>query len=569
MGDLPAGRPESVSSVRELTMTSRVRRVVITAVALTLICTAGASDKPAPTTTSRAAAGGQVRVEGDRIITPDGWFARTKVERLPLPEEITTAFVIPIHGPIGTSTYEAVKRKVVRCKAAGAQIVIFDMNTPGGRGDAMYGIVEQILDELHGITTVAYVTRRAYSAGAVISLACNEIVMAPGAIIGDAMPIMISPQGQFVPIPDAERAKIESAILAEVRLLAQKRGHSEILCQAMVTLKIEVWLIRNTKTRELKVVDAKLWRGKVAGEPERDSSVVAKPQDAPWEYVRTVVGDDKLATLTTDEVVMTGLAAYVFDDMDALKKHYNITAEPTVLTDNWAEDLVGFLTSPVVMGILMFIGIVAIYAEIHTPGFGVAGTVAIICFAIIFGSHYLIGLAQWWEIALFFIGLALLAVEVFLIPGFGVAGVAGILCCVVALLALLIPNAPTELPWPDTAGTWEMFKTGVLWLMTAFVAAAAAAVFLARYLPRIPIAGRLVLAAPEGSLTAPTTEDAPILNIRPGQVGEVAQTCRPVGKVRIGGLLVDAVADGAFIQAGAEVVVLRNEGNRVVIEAKT
>ena len=560
-----------MSSVRELTMASRLRRIVITAVALTLICTARASDKPAPTATGRNAAGaqvprGQVRVEGDRIITPDGWFARPQVERPPLPKEITKAFVIPIYGAIGTSTYEAVKRKVARCKTGGAQIVIFDMNTPGGRGDAMEEIVRQILDELHGITTVAYVNRRAYSAGAVISLACNEIVMAPGAILGDAMPIMISPQGQLVPIPEAERAKIESAILAEVRLLAQKRGHSEILCQAMVTLKIEVWLIRNTGTHELKVVDAKLWRGKVAGEPEKDSSVIL---ETTWEYVRTVVGSDKLATLTTDEVVGTGLSSFVFDDMDALKKHYNIAAEPTVLTDNWSEGLVAFLTSPVVMSILIFVGMLAIYAEIHTPGFGVAGAIAIVCFAIVFGSHYLVGLAQWWEIALFFVGVLLLLVELLLIPGFGITGVAGILCCIVALLAMLIPNAPTELPWPRTEGAWEMFKTGVLWLMTAFVAAAAAAAFLARYLPNIPIAGRLVLAAPVIAQVPPTTEDAPILNIRPGQVGEVTQTCRPVGKVRIGGLLVDAVADGAFIQAGAEVVVLRNEGNRVVIEAKT
>ncbi|MCD4699927.1 MAG: hypothetical protein K8R91_05070, partial [Phycisphaerae bacterium] len=522
-----------MSSVRELTLASKLRRFVVAAVALVLICTAGAADKPAATTTGRSATSGLIRVEGDRIITPDGWFARPKVDRPSLPGEITKAFVIPIHGPIGTSTHEAVKRKVIKCKSSGAQIIIFDMKTPGGRGDAMSGIVRQILDELHGITTVAYVNRRAYSAGAVISLACDEIVMAPGAIIGDAMPIMISPQGQLVPIPKAERAKIESAILAEVRLLAQKKGHSEILCQAMVTLDIEVWLVRNVKTRELKVVDAKLWRGKVAGEPGKDSSVIAKPEESPWEYVRTIVGADKLATLTTDEVVKTGLASYVFDDMDALMKHYNITAEPTVLSDNWAEDLVGFLTSPAVMGILMFIGILAIYAELHTPGFGVAGTIAIICFAIVFGSHYLIGLAQWWEIALFFIGVALLAVEVFLIPGFGVAGVAGLLCCIVAMLALLVSNAPTELPWPDTEGAWDMLKTGVLSLMAAFVAATVAAAFLARYLPKVPFASRLVLAGPEGSLTAPTTEDAPILDVRPGQAGEVTQTCRPVGKVRI------------------------------------
>ena len=190
---------------------SKFRRAVIAVCALLLICAAGAADKPAPATGPA-----MVRVEGDRVITPDGWFARPEVQRPPLPEKITNAFVIPIHGPIGTSTYEAVKRKIVKCKSSGAQMVIFDMKTPGGSLKAMMGIIEQILDELPGVTTVAYVNPRAISAGAIISLACHEIVMSPRAIIGDAMPIMISPQGQLVPIPKAERAKIESYTLAEL-----------------------------------------------------------------------------------------------------------------------------------------------------------------------------------------------------------------------------------------------------------------------------------------------------------------------------------------------------------------
>ncbi len=509
-----------------------------------------------------------VRIEGDRIYFGEDWFRRPKVERPRRPEKITTAFVIPIHGPIGTATSDGVKRKVIRCKAAGAQIIIFDMNTPGGRGDAMEEIVRQIIDELYDVTTVAYVNRRAYSAGAIISLACNEIVMAPGAIIGDAMPIMIGPQGQLVPIPKAERAKVESAILAEVRLLAQRRGHNETLCQSMVTLSIEVWLIRNTETRELKVVDAKKWRGKVTGGPEGESSEVAAPNDLPWEYLRTIVGADKLATLTTDEVVEAGLAVHIFDDMDALRKHYDIIGEPVVLEDNWAESLVGFLTSPAVMGILLFVGILCAYAEIQSPGFGIPGGIAIACFAIVFGSRYLTGLAQWWEIALFFMGVVLLLLEIFVTPGFGVLGLGGILCCIVALLSMLVPNAPMELPWPKTDGAWEMFSTGAMWLIVAFVAATAASAVLARYLPKVPIAGRLVLAAPQAPESPPASEDAPILGVKVGQVGKVTQTCRPVGKVLIGERFVDAIADGAFIEEGAEVVVLRNEGNRVVVEAK-
>ena len=376
-------------SVRKLTLASKFRRVVIASVTLLLICAAGASDKPAPATGPTT-----VRVEGDRIVTPDGWFARPEVKRPSLPKKITTAFVIPIHGVIQDSTLDAVKRKVIKCKSSGAQMVIFDIKTPGGSLKAMLGIVDQILDELPGVTTVAYVNPRAISAGAIVSLACHEIVMSPRAIIGDAMPVMIGPQG-YVPIPKAERAKIESYTLAELRLVAKERGHNLALCQAMVTLNIEAWLIRNIKTRELKVVNAKNWRRKVAGAPIEPSLNIPAPEDAQWEWVHTVVGLDKLVTLTTDEAVRAGLALHVFENMETLKKHYNITVEMRPLEDTLTERIVGFLTSQIVMSILMFVGIVAIYAEINSPGFGVPGAIAIICFAIIFGSRYLTGLAQW------------------------------------------------------------------------------------------------------------------------------------------------------------------------------
>lgn len=114
-----------------------------------------------------------------------------------------------------------------------------------------------------------------------------------------------------------------------------------------------------------------------------------------------------------------------------------------------------------------------------------------------------------------------------------------------------------------------MFTTGTLWLLAAFVGAVMVGVVLGRYLHRVPVAGRLVLAAPDAPDTAPASEGAPIRHIRPGQVGEVTQTCRPVGKVDIGGEFVDAIAEGAFVEAGSEVTVLRVEGNRVVVEAKT
>ncbi len=508
------------------------------------------------------------RVEGGRVYIGElGWYPLPEVARPALPEKITKAFVIPIREPITSKTYDAVRRKAVRCLAGGAEIVIFHMNTPGGEGGAMRQIVRLIVEDLKKVYTVAYVDPEAFSAGAIISLACNEIAISPTGVIGDAMPILVGPGGMLTPMPQEERGKIESAIRAEVRVLAGKNGHSVALCEAMVTIDMEIWLIRNRQSRELQIVDRADWEGRVAGAPTSQPS--APPADTPWEFVKIVDGPRELVTLTAREAIEYDLAHYVFEDMAELEKHYDIVLPPEVLGDNWSERLVEFLLHPAVLGFLFFVALLCIYVEINTPGFGVAGTIAVVCFAVIFGSRYLTGLANWWEIALFVLGVLLLLVEIFVTPGFGVMGVLGGIFCAVALVAMLVPNAPGRLPYPDSPLDWSVLANGLLALTLGFLAAVAGAIVLARYLPKVPVAGRLVLAPPRVEARPPASEGAAILRVRPGQTGRVIQTCRPVGKVQIGQVLVDAVAEGAFLSAGTDVVVLRNDGNRVIVERKT
>ncbi len=526
----------------------------------------GAETKPTPATAPAATTRPANAPPGARI-TADGWLARVPAEAKPkLPSKIPAdeAFVIPIHDEITMTTYDAIKRKALRCKGKGAKLIVFDMDTPGGLGKAMMEITRVITRELKDIYTVAYANPEAISAGAVISLACDEIVMAPGGLIGDAMPIFIGPQGGIVPIPKEERGKIESYSLAHVRSLAGRNGYSEDLCEAMITLSIEVWLIRNRQTRELKYLNLEKHPkyDKKAKESEKAKS---KPLlDEPWEYVRRIVGPLKILTMTTEEARDLGFTQRVLPNLDRLFEHYGVGGRPTVLEDTWSEALVAFLTSPAVTGILLFVGILGIYVELNTPGLGLPGAVAVIAFAILFGSRYLTNLAQWWEIGLFLVGLVLIAIEVFITPGFGVLGISGLICCIVGLLAIIIPNAPDKLPVPQTELEWGLFRTGLTALGLAFLAAVVAAIILARYLPKMPLAGKLIL-APASPSTGPATESAPIRLIQVGQTGTVQSICRPVGQVRFGDKLVDAVADGSFISAGTKVKVIRNEGNRVVV----
>jgi membrane-bound serine protease (ClpP class) len=167
---------------------------------------------------------------------------------------------------------------------------------------------------------------------------------------------------------------------------------------------------------------------------------------------------------------------------------------------------------------------------------------------------------------LFVAGIILIGVEIFVIPGFGVAGISGIALCAMSLLAMMIPNAPLEIPWPRTDLMWGYFRRGGVALTIGFLGSVALMVVLSRILPKSSLSNKLFLAPAAEYHEPPTTEQHPIHSIKAGDEGVAATTCRPSGQVRIGEHLLDAVADGTMIASGTKVRVLRNDGNRLVIE---
>ncbi len=495
----------------------------------------------------------------------DGWFApRTPTIPIPqLPDEVTDAYVIPVRDPITNALADTIGRKVMLCKARGAELVIFDMDTPGGDSRPMKRICDMITEDLAGAYTVAFVNPDAYSAGAIISLACDEIIVTPSTKIGAATPILIDGQGGLVPIPEAERAKFEAPARAEIRLLAEQNGYPIPLCESMITMGIEVWLVRHEQTGELKLVDpaGEGWRQKVANPPGDEPD-----PGAGWRYLRTVDADDEVLVLTGKQAVQIGLANQSFSDLPGVFRHFGLAGEANRLTDTWSETLVRFLTHPVVAGLLFMLGILGAYTEIRSPGFGVPGFVAIVCFALVFGSRYLSGMAEWWEMAVLAIGLVLLILEVAVIPGFGIAGVAGLICILVGLLAIILPNTPGKLPIPRTDLDWEFFTDGLFSLMMGLVLAVIGVAVLSKYLPKIPIANKLILAAAGPYEQTTATEAAPVHGVVAGDIGVVEGMCRPIGKVRFGEALVDAVTEGDSVEPGRRVRVLHRDGNRVVVE---
>lgn len=500
------------------------------------------------------------------IVTTEGWFVRPqpKSQRPVLPEKVARAFVIPIREDIRQKTYDAVSRKALRCRAGDAQLIVLDMDTWGGELHAALDIVRLLKVDLEGIYTVCYVRTRAVSAGALIAVSCDEIVMSPTGTFGDCAPVSLAG-----PLEGIEREKVETVLRKEFAESAENNGYNVALAEAMVTASREVWLVRNKKTRELRHVLSKDFRGQV-DIPPGVSSVPSNPQGE-WELLRVIDTADEILTLHPREAVEYGFASTIIRPgptypLAPLMERFNVEGKPTDLIDNWSETLVEFLTSPLVAGVLLFVGVLCTYVEMHAPGFGLPGATAIVCFALLFGSRFLVGMAAWWEIALFLVGVGLVITEIFVTPGFGVIGIAGILCCIAALLAMFVPNAPDKLPLPRTSLDWSLFSGGAVAVGAALVGATVAAGFLARLLPNLPLAGRLVLPSVALPVEPTVTEDSPYLRIKTGDMGTVEGMCRPVGKVRFGEYLLDATSQGEIIEPGTTVRVLRREGNRLIVE---
>ncbi|MEN8374474.1 MAG: NfeD family protein [Gemmatimonadota bacterium] len=409
---------------------------------------------------------------------------------------------IPINGVIELGLAPFVERSLEEAAEQGAVAAVLDIETPGGRIDAAQRIANAVSDS--EIPVYAFVNHRAFSAGALISLAADRIYMRPGSVIGAATPV--EGTGQKAP------EKIVSAMRSEMRALAEARGLDPAVAEAMVDEDIGI---------------------------------------------EGVVEEGKLLTLTTEEAVDLGFAEQV-EDYDALLADIGAAQARTVQTEvNWAEGLVRFFTHPVVAPFLLSLGFLGLLVEIKTPTFGLAGMAGIGSLALFFGSHYLVGLAGMEEVLLLGGGLILLGVEAFVVPGFGVFGVAGILALLASIYLSLVGQFSTAADYSE-AGL-VLSAAMVLMLVTTWA--------LIRSLPnnrRLIRSGVILggeLSREAGYVSAEVRSDLV------GVEGVALTALRPSGSARVNGERVDVVAESGWIEEGTAVRVVRAEGYRTLVEA--
>jgi len=471
------------------------------------------------------------------------------------------AAVISVKGLIDDGLFKSIKRRSEQAIDMGASHLIYEIETYGGllkSGDDISKYL--ILDVGKKCHTVAYVTTEAISAGAMISVACKDIIMLENTTIGDCAPISLGGTLEGV-----EREKSESFTRASFMRAAEANDYPSALLKSMVTTQIEVFSVLNKKTGQKEFFETK------------DIPTDTKNYDI--ENKKLVVKDDELLTLTASQALEYGIARATVKDLQGvfafLEKRDNVkfASKPIELEPLWSEQMVRWINSPAVMGVLASLALLGVYVELNSPGLGLPGLLAVVCLVIIIGSKYLIGMANWVEVAIFCLGIILLMIELFVLPGFGIAGFAGIICVLVGIFGMLIKNPPDTLPWPKPEfGGWDMFLEGMLGILLGFVGFAVLAVLITRYLPRLQFLSGLILkpaiAAEDvhhkASVTAPPKSTS--IEVKIGQIGTVVTPLRPTGDAKFEDAIVDVIAQAQFLEKGDSVEIVEIHGNRIVVK---
>jgi membrane-bound serine protease (ClpP class) len=414
-------------------------------------------------------------------------------------------YVVPVEGIIDLGLAPFIKRVTDQAASDGAAAVVLEINTFGGRVDAAVLIRDALLESK--VPTVAFINKRAISAGALIALASEKIYMTEGATVGAALPVQGGSPGSA---PQPVEEKTISYLRKEFSATAEARGRPTRLAEAMVDPDVEI------------------------------AGVIAK---------------GKLLTLTTDEAIEQKLIDGKVADLEQMLGTLGLAgAELRKAEESWAETIVRFLTNPVVSSLLITVGLLGVITEIRTPGFGWPGSIGLASLGLFFWGHWLVQLAGYEELLLFGLGVLLLAVEVFAFPGFGVIGALGVVSLLAGLaLSLLGPGS--------TAGVIVSVLTR---LVMSLLVAVLAALALLRFLPRTPFGRKLVLetgmTADQGYVSAPEDEVKLL-----GLSGVAVSPLHPSGLALIEGRRIDVISEGEYIDAGEPIVVIRVDGNRVVV----
>jgi membrane-bound serine protease (ClpP class) len=449
------------------------------------------------------------------------------------PATAKTVFVLPVKGTIDQSMLYIFRRAFRDINRLQPAAVIIDLDTPGGRLLETREILQWMASLKPNIPVYSYVNPSAYSAGAILCLGTQRIFMSPGSHIGDALPILVNPlSGSVQEVPADLREKMISPTRALVRGLAQDNGHSVALAEAMVD-----------PDRGFEAGPVKCAVGELLTLTAQEATALLPPDSKPLLASAVVKSLEDILPL----VDLPGARLVRFEEVGS---------------ERLARWITGF--GPLLLGL----AVLALFIEFKTPGFGVFGISGIALLTIYLFGHYVAGMAGYEEITIVFVGLILLAIEVFVIPGFGVVGILGILLVLAGSVMALIPMLPANLPSLPGGDplTLDRYVIGALWRTCISAGVVVVGVWLlSKILPKTSVYQKLILrsglAHDRGFVTGAGRYDHFI-----GQTGLARTDLRPAGTAEFGTERLDVVTSGDLIEKDRPIRVLRVEGNRVVVE---
>ena len=425
---------------------------------------------------------------------------------------------VPIEGTIDLGLPPFIQRTLEDAESNEATAVIFDINTFGGRVDAATQIKDAILGA--DILTIAFINRRAISAGALISLSCEKIYMTGGGLIGAATAVdMTGKKGS---------EKVISFMREEMASTAEKRGRSKEIARGMVDEEL-------TFTHLV-----------IGGDSIKVDDIEGRK-------------DGKLISLTTEQALKYKIADGTAENMEALLDSLGYSSVQTIeTTENWSEAIVRFLTNPVVASLLTTFGFLGILFELQSPGWGVPGFVGLACLILSLSASYIAQLATMSDMLFVLTGLALILLEVLVIPGFGIAGLGGIGLMIYGLYLLLLPDIPVG---------EEVLGQAMDGFLIGLVGAVIGLVLLAKLMIKTKFWEQLT--APDTQKKEDGYSNTLGWESLQGETGIADTDLHPSGWVRVKDQRIFVVSEGEFIEEGKEIKILSVDGNRVLVRELT
>lgn len=440
------------------------------------------------------------------LVTSIGYQSHAKVRQDSLKSD-TKVFILEIKAEIDPRMNHYVELALEEADRQGADIVVIEMDTYGGAVNDADDIRTMVLEYEKPI--YVFINKDAASAGALISIACDSIYMAPGSSIGAAT--VVTADGQAAP------DKYQSYMRSMMRSTAEANGRDPQIAEAMVDESIEIDSISN---------------------------------------------EGQVITFSTSEAIKYGFCEAQVKSIDELLARQGITEyETDTYKLDSANSVISFFLNPFISGILILIILGGIYFELQTPGVGFPILAAFIALILYFTPYYLNGLAENWEIALFFLGLALIGLEIFVIPGFGVAGILGITFTLGSLILVMLNNDVFDFSFVEMDSIFMAVATTLAGLIGSFIVIFVGGVRVAdsRVFKRVALQD---VQNPEEGFNAASFRKESMM----GKKGVAYTNLRPSGKVMIEDNVYDAFTRGNYIEQDAQVEVISEEGTSLKVK---